>query len=442
MKSIKLLALVVTASVTFWGCGSDLDEVTTDDIGSRHLATGPYMPTQPMDHVYELLATKNVPGLGAQAIADKKLAVDEVIDLLVTQANKMPGTKVALGTNGANRFNFPPVDLNMDGTPDEVGKKLEVSLPSDGWMLATTDRALGIGMRWSIGVYTDGDLLKIVIGVPETFVRLYFRGQPNLSSLANKALGYHGTLRFLVDKAVKGQGYTTRINQGLAGTEMGDAMIAQIEQMMGPITAESIAPSLTLSGVQVDDVVSAIENAFAVPRVPDLNGDGNVDAADQMVLPTMFGMFMQGAITFEQMAGMMGQGYQLWSNGYTFQQWVAPRTVDLSGPLQGKYYIIELCQPFYAGTALFTGLHHVPSMPCAVAVWEEQGQVRLNVLDPNFIFAYFFSDAGPTMPPAMQQLFAVFPTLVFNDLAAVVNAAMKDIGSSAALPLHSFPPMP
>jgi hypothetical protein len=438
----KIMAIAVT--LFFVGCGAGGEDETNSwgpvmegkaDLVGKHW----HGPHANPSFAYELTAERTIYGLSSKDIAGKKTAIDEAVDLLVARTKKMPHLKLQVGTNGVDRLNFPPVDLDMDGTPDEAAKKIELSSASDWWMLASTSKAHVIAARWSVVVYTEGDQIKIVIGVPETFTRLYFRGEPNMPALVYMAQWIHADLRYLAHSALVHHGYSTRVDLGIPGTELDEQRIAQIEAMVGPVTAESIAPSLTLSQVKVKDVVAALEAAYSAPRVPDLNQDGVVDQGDEAVLPTMFGEYMQGMVTFEQMGQMMGQGFSMWKGGYTFQQWANPRTIDLSSPWLGQSFIVELCQPFYANTALSTGLYHIPSMPCAVSVWEEKGKVRVNLLDPGFIFAYFFADAAPQMPPAMQQLFAVFPTFVYNEMVGILNAAMTDLGQTEALSYRSFP---
>jgi hypothetical protein len=107
--------------------------------------------------------------------------------------------------------------------------------------------------------------------------------------------------------------------------------------------------------------------------------------------------------------------------------------------MTGPINLLEICQPFYAGTALSTGYHHMAVMPCVVSVWEDKGQVHVNILDPNFLFAYFFKDGADTMPPAMADLFMVFPTFVLNEIAAIVNTGLEQAGVAERF---DFMPLP
>lgn len=39
----------------------------------------------------------------------------------------------------------------------------------------------------------------------------------------------------------------------------------------------------------------------------------------------------------------------------------------------------------------------------------------------------------------MQALFSIFPTMVFNEMAGIVNVALRDLGQSVQVPLSPRP---
>jgi hypothetical protein len=51
---------------------------------------------------------------------------------------------------------------------------------------------------------------------------------------------------------------------------------------------------------------------------------------------------------------------------------------------------------------------------------------------------YFFADWAGVLPPAMAQLFSVFPTFVYNEMVTLVNAGLADMGVSARMSLLSM----
>ena len=85
-------------------------------------------------------------------------------------------------------------------------------------------------------------------------------------------------------------------------------------------------------------------------------------------------------------------------------------------------------QQFYVGTALGFGMHHLPVMPCGFGVWMDEAGVHLSLIDTRFLFGYFWSDVYLKPDDPMAQVFAVFPTVVFNDLAATANGALGKLG--------------
>ncbi len=417
----------------------DIDSLSVDSFTAFSSAAAARAHHGPeMLATYELLAKGEVPGLSRMSIAEKKTVIDGVVDRLIEEVGATRSLEIEVGSNGLDRLHFPPVDLDLDGVVDEVGRTIEVSAWTDAWFLRSTELTHAAALPWSLAVYSEGDMLKVVLGVPETFTRLFFRGERTLPGLVATARAVpHRMIRKMVADALTGRDFETGLNKGLPGTEMDEERITAMESVFGPVTPETIAPSVVLPGATVDEVVAAIEAAVVLPRVPDLNGDGATDdGLDEAMMPEMLGRYVAEELSFEEMLGMMEMGFDMWPHGFTFQQWVHARTLDLSSPGTGAIHLIELCQPFYAAVALSSGLHHMPAMPCAVTVWEVDGGVALNVLDPAFIFAYLFADAADTMPPALQKLFGLFPAFVYNEMVTLVNAGLRNLGYQNAYELH------
>jgi hypothetical protein len=424
-------------------------------------------PVPAMDYLYERLAYKHVPELSGMEIGEKEALVGQTLDLLVERISASRFVNLVMGTRGEDRTEFPQVDMNLDNEPDEAVGQVEVSFPADVGLLYITDIAHSIALQWSIVAYTDSlaETVEVVIEVPETILRIYFRDESvrfNLDGLLGTL--WHQRLRFLVTRALWNEGYATWVNEGVPGTEMPESRIMEIAAVMGPLTLDFIAPSLTLydlpATITPEDVVAALEAAVAVARVPDLTGDGVVTELDQYVLPAAFVSYLMQTPfegpPFDGMTiddDMLGQllvtgSTPLWDSGATFQQWNIPRTTQMDyGPLLGRVYIVKLCQHFYSATPLMTGLHHAAVMPCAVMVWQELGVIRLSLLNPQFLFVYLFPDAGPNpeWPTDMQQrfgtLFGLFPTFVFNEQVVMVNAALESLGSEERMDYLEFPGM-
>jgi rhodanese-related sulfurtransferase len=123
---------------------------------------------------------------------------------------------------------------------------------------------------------------------------------------------------------------------------------------------------------------------------------------------------------------------ELWKKGGSFANWTLLRAVDLSDGKGGTYHLFELCQEFYSGLALQVGLNHMSALPCSLGVWKDSDGVHINMLTPQFIFSYFFTDMmiDPNNEQQVRQgkLFQVFPTMVYNELAGILNEVIEEVG--------------
>jgi hypothetical protein len=106
------------------------------------------------------------------------------------------------------------------------------------------------------------------------------------------------------------------------------------------------------------------------------------------------------------------------------QGWHVQRVVDYTGGPITNHFSLELCSPYYAAQALSMGAHHAPALPCQVGVWYDGSKVRVSVLDPNFIFGFFFRDALATMTPEQMEQFSQLPPIVMAEICAMVNTGI------------------
>jgi hypothetical protein len=386
---------------------------------------------------FEVLATKPH---SLTDIPSKVAELDAIITAIATEIEADENMFVAVGTKEIGTLGttsafipYPPVDYNMDGSPDDAGHMLEVSFDDDSEFLRVGLRH-GIALPWQIAAYTYGDTIYVIAGVPQTVVRTYFRGVDNFDQLMSLSTQYQSKIETVVASALEPLGFTTHINTAIENTQLGEFEIAAIETAFGQeLTPDFIAPSITITSdsVDMDTVITAIENAFLADEVPDLDGNGKAgEQGDDAVLPNAIMDYIAGNMTFEQFSAMLKQGMEIWGNGGAFQDWQFLREIEFSDDQAGTYHLMELCQPFYSGVALGFGLYHMPSMPCALGVWEDSEGVHVNLLAPQFIFGYFFADATETLEPTspMMQIFSVFPTMVYNELVGIINSALRDIG--------------
>jgi hypothetical protein len=395
------------------------------------------VPAAAMDFAYELLATKDVsdPGL---------TEVDEVVDALIAAAKKMPGLQVAIGTHGVDRLTYYE-DLNMDGSPEEVGRMVEISFPLDTAVLAVNGPRHGVPFPLGgIGVLTHGDQIQVHASVPETRIRVYFRDRDLESREDLEALGelYRERIEHLVENALGGQGFTIMTT----GEEpvLNEDAIGYIEtNIVGvPLTNyDYVAPAATLpKGMTVKEVVEAFENAL----------DG--DPTDSDVIGVAHGALQSAFITAVMATGdddydlindLLWSAQQddgVWHTGQALEEWVLLRVLKIAG----NVYMIELCQPFFAGAALSVpAFYHYLELPCGLVVWQQGPHVQIAQYNPLVVFPFFFSDAlGPICDnPAMIgmcNVFQVFPLVAFNEVASIINGVLGD----EYIGLYDVPPLP
>jgi hypothetical protein len=421
-----LVALGFALAIT--GCNDDDDETPAAQASVALNAT------------FEQLAVLPRAGIASLSLSDKSARLESVLNAVVIAAQNTAGVQVAYGAKSLGTVGntpallpFPVVDVNMDGVPDETGRMVELRFSGDEAFLANS-LGLGIALPWPVAAYTDsaGDTIQIVAAVPETWTRTHLRGTPNLQTLINQAVQNRKVIEQVVQTALKPLGFEI-LNRPLPqGMDLGESQIAALETRFGQaLTPDFVAPSVTLSGsfVNARDVATAIENVFLADQVPDLDGNGVAgEGSDDAVLPSAMMNFLGGRMSFEAFSGMMAQGPMVWGQGGSFQDWVVLRTVEVAGPNGTSMQVIELCQEFYAGTALGFGLHHMPVMPCAIGVWEDAQGVHVSILNTVFLFGYLFSDVQLDPNQPIAQIFSIFPAFVFNDLAGGVNAALAGLG--------------
>jgi hypothetical protein len=132
----------------------------------------------------------------------------------------------------------------------------------------------------------------------------------------------------------------------------------------------------------------------------------------------------------------------LWKNNLASQGWKYARRLQVGD--EGNINLMEMCTKFYAVTALGTGLHHTPAMPCMASIYQEGDDVGLNMFTAKATFTFFFKDATMMMElmdmPVQAFMFSAFPDFVYNDLAALMNGSLaaEGIDKSYRFPIKRF----
>jgi len=127
-----------------------------------------------------------------------------------------------------------------------------------------------------------------------------------------------------------------------------------------------------------------------------------------------------------------------------------PFRIDPAEPMSAenrkKVNIVEMCNPLFARKALgvspiidgddttkiIDGYIHAPALPCEVAIYaDEDGQVNVEMLNPEAIFTLFFTDVlfgeqieDPDFAAAIQEL----PAVVNGEIKTIVYLALDGAG--------------
>jgi len=415
--------------------------------------------------VFEILQSKTH---GLTTYAEKETAVTTTLDKIVATITKRSDMSVVYGVSSDSSSSecagsskpylcAIPVDMNMDGIPDDVSRMIEISFPEDSQFFKACPQC-SLALPWQIAAFTQGEKLYVIMGVPHVWVRTYYR---NL--LKENPVKYFGLMKLAskyktqIEKVVANafvdgtDGFET-VNQPWKDANgkifnLGETEIAALETRFGgplmpamsagekPITPNVMMYEWTIPGTTVETVTSSIKNAFIANTVADLNQDGIVgDDADRNILPqSVMGFITANNPTFETMTGMLGMAAtNIWPNGYTLQQWKVVRSLSFNHSAGRELSMIELCQAFYAGMALGFGAYHQPVLPCGLAIWKgDDDQVHVGLQNTMFLFGVFFSDVQLGNDPISQrsgQLFQVFPGMVFNELRGVVAHTLANLG--------------
>lgn len=155
------------------------------------------------------------------------------------------------------------------------------------------------------------------------------------------------------------------------------------------------------------------------------------DVADMKAqLPSLLNQFFVPMWTGQNPAGMplMTQG------------WKFPRAFALGN--NDQVQIVELCTLFYANMALGTGVHHAPAMPCMASIYQDGDAAVAQMFTAEATFGAFFKDSVTAMQNLNMEvqtyLFALFPKVIYNDVAAMYNGAFQQAGIEQRFEIRPF----
>lgn len=102
--------------------------------------------------------------------------------------------------------------------------------------------------------------------------------------------------------------------------------------------------------------------------------------------------------------------------------WRSARTFPLNFPGDSGVKVVEMWSDTYMDEIELAGSYHLPALPFAVGSWVEGDTVRVNLLEPEFIFGVFYSDISEQR---MQALNSTGNT-VRQDLILIVEEAIAN----------------
>lgn len=392
---------------------------------------------------FVMLGEKSVDGLTEMSVEDKRSTVMEICETLSDSAdyNWFIDATPAVSTTEETVLKFPFLDMNMDGINDEASCNVEFWHVDNNIFLEETGKMQYMAaLPWSVGVYTENNKIKVSMRSPKASVMVFMREENDIDYYKWLADYIGITLDTHIRFQLSMEHFNTYWLEDMDETAISEAVLQDIEERLGvPINLQLAAPTVSFpaDGMSVEQVVEVIKQNVNAKTVPDLNMDGDTtDLGDESVLPELFNNFFMGLLTFDDMLGVLATAPDIWNMGGTFQQWKTVKTyapADLNTELQQ----ISICQPFYATTALnSTGAYHQTIMPCRVMVWEEDGNISISISNPELFFAAFFFDANDNMSEDMLNLFSIFPTFVYDEIATLINNSLAEIGSTASFALH------
>ncbi len=248
----------------------------------------------------------------------------------------------------------------------------------------------GVALPCEVAVVPNGDDVDVVLLNPEAIFGLFFHDVP--AEYAAQMGGLADTVRSELEELVE---------DGLAGTS------SQFpRENVGPVWSEDDL-------AQFRSMDHSIEMDLDIPAAYVSQDDGPTEFKAAFVEQLLERLTFEGAET-------VGSSVP----GLTADDWRSARPYALGLP--GNVSVVEICSPTYASAAMSTGEHHAPALPCQISVWPEGDTLRIHVLDPNYIFPVFFSDA----PAEMMDQMGGLASAVQQDIVKMVEAARTDILAS------------
>ena len=245
----------------------------------------------------------------------------------------------------------------------------------------------GVALPCEIAVNQKGSDVEVVLLNPSAIFKVFFADVPAEKA---QAMG------------------------GLAATVRGelDALVAAaLSKQTTDFPKMEVGPTWTPA--QLRDLAGKKQD---INKDIDLPASAKKDSASALAYRDKVVQSMLTTLTHEESASVGSK-----VSGLSVKDWRSARTHALGLP--GKVSVVEVCSPTYAGAAMQAGTIHAPALPCQVAVYVKGDKLAIRVLDPQFIFSAFFSDAPAQMMHSMGPMAAK----VRADILLTVDAAVQAV---------------
>jgi len=117
--------------------------------------------------------------------------------------------------------------------------------------------------------------------------------------------------------------------------------------------------------------------------------------------------------------------------------------IPTPNPITQKVNVLDLCNKNYASMALgvkpivddktvVNGYSHTPTLPCEVAIYYDDQNIYVDMLDPSAIFKLFFSDvifSDDMKDDAFADAIDAMPPQVKAELKTIIYSALKEFDS-------------
>ncbi len=240
-----------------------------------------------------------------------------------------------------------------------------------------------VALPCEIAVTQQGDDVDVVILNPEAIFSLFFQDVP--AEHAGELGGLAATVR----------------------QELEDLVTAALTDFQVEIRATDVGPSYTQ-----EQIAELAQGGYAITMDMDIPSEYLGSPDDKDAFKALFVETLLETLTHE---GMQQVGSSV--DGLTVEDWRSARSHALGLP--GGVKVVEMCSPTYAAAAMSLGAYHAPALPCQLAVWIDGDTLRVDLLDPAFIFPVFFGDAPVE---AMEEMGGLV-TAVRGDIQLLVAAA-------------------